>query len=382
MFPILAGITLSGLYFIIKWLEDPALLNKILGYYFSTLGVVGVGKLLADALNVATSILAPSIRAQITKSALFKCYIHMVISAKTKIQYQTMIGMVFGVIAISAYNFLAKPWWLTNLIGWGFCYGTLQLMSPTTFWTGSLVLAGLFIYDITMVFYTPLMVTVATSLDVPIKLVFPGPGRGSMLGLGDVVLPGIMMALALRFDLYLHYLRKSALTLPSSPSPAVLTKAPYIEATGSWGDIFWRRTPSSLDGSRFNKTYFYASVIGYIIGMFTTLVILQIFNHAQPALLYLVPGVLIALWGTALVKGDLAIMWGYTEDGSLGNEEKQDDKVTNTQAEGENRTDAPAAEVSLPKEEDNSQYFFHISLARPRHRTAVEAAVEAAAAAI
>ena len=41
-----------------------------------------------------------------------------------------------------------------NLIGFGFCYGTLQLMSPTTFWTGSLILGGLFIYDIIMVFYT------------------------------------------------------------------------------------------------------------------------------------------------------------------------------------------------------------------------------------
>ena len=74
-------------------------------------------------------------------------------------------------------------------------------MSPTTFWTGSLVLAGLFVYDIVMVFYTyvnlfntfvdtkssssPMMITVATKLEAPIKLVFPGPGRGSMLGLGD-----------------------------------------------------------------------------------------------------------------------------------------------------------------------------------------------------
>lgn len=37
--------------------------------------------------------------------------------------------------------------------------GTLQLMSPTTFWTGSLILGGLFIYDIVMVFYTYANVT-------------------------------------------------------------------------------------------------------------------------------------------------------------------------------------------------------------------------------
>src|SRR6202035_2060452 len=102
------------------------------------------------------------------------------------------IGFIIGAVCVAAYNMNGKPWYLTNLMSFGFCYGTLQLMSPTTFWTGSLVLAGLFIYDIVMVFYTPLMVTVATKLDVPIKLVFPGPKRGGMLGLGDVVLPGIM----------------------------------------------------------------------------------------------------------------------------------------------------------------------------------------------
>lgn len=364
MFPVLAGITLSGLYLLIKWLEDPALLNKILGYYFSTIGVVGVGKLLADILNVVASIFAPTVRTQISQSALFKCYIHGIISVKSKIQLQTIIGMLFGLLAIITYNATGKPWPLTNLMGWALCYGTLQLMSPTTFWTGSLVLAGLFVYDITMVFYTPLMVTVATKLDVPIKLVFPGPGRGSMLGLGDVVLPGIMIALALRFDLYLHYLRKSAVTLPASPSPAVVTKAPYIEATGSWGDIFWGRPPSSLDGSRFRKTYFWASVIGYVVGMLMTLVVLQVFNHAQPALLYLVPGVVGALWGTALVRGEIGLMWAYTEDGSL-NEQDTPKKTEEKEKTGPKEA-KPLQELAA--NDPDAQYFFHVALLRPAQK--------------
>src|ERR1700761_7136864 len=50
------------------------------------------------------------------------------------------------------------------------------------------------------------MVKVATSLDVPIKLLWPksmafAAERGfTMLGLGDVVIPGIFIALALRYD--------------------------------------------------------------------------------------------------------------------------------------------------------------------------------------
>ena len=174
------------------------------------------------------------------------------------------------------------------------------------------------------------MVTVATSLEAPIKLVFPGPGRGSMLGLGDVVLPGIMMALALRFDLYLHYLHFPGQTRYRRD---LIKKSPYVDATGKWGERFWTWStkggePTVADGARFKKVYFKASLAGYVIGLITTLVVLNIFQHGQPALFYLVPAVLGSLWGTALVRGDLILMWGYTEDGSLDQDEdnKKDEK--------------------------------------------------------
>jgi minor histocompatibility antigen H13 len=51
--------------------------------------------------------------------------------------------------------------------------------------------------------------------------------------------------------------------------------------------------------------------------MLVTLWVLNVYNHAQPALLYLVPGVLVGLWGTAYGRGEFWLMWNYTEDGSL-----------------------------------------------------------------
>lgn len=437
MFPVLAGITLAGLYFLIKWMNDPALLNKILGWYFSALGVFGVGKLAADTLNVGTSFIFPSVwsskgrtyhvdpllllqvtgkvdrariqtirhsvddktnpfpgwlsnkkfaegtskrlwalRALFKSHWIFRGYVHNIFHMTSRIQIQDISGYVFGLGAIILYNSWGKVWFLTNLIGFGFCYGTLQLMSPTTFWTGSLVLAGLFIYDITMVFYTPLMVTVATTLDVPIKLVFPGLAgkKGSMLGLGDVVLPGIMMALALRFDLYLHYLRKQTsstavsgkgIELPGTGSAEIVespasTKVAYVEATGNWGERFWTWGASNTDdqtvadGGRFQKVYFTASLVGYIIGMVTTLAVLKIYNHAQPALLYLVPGVLIALWGTALVKGELPLMWGYTEDGSL-DEPQEDSKENGAKVKPKTDSTKETDEKAKGKDETNKK---------------------------
>ena len=50
-------------------------------------------------------------------------------------------------------------------------------------------------------------VSVATSVDAPVKLLFPRPpdpqstkAPFSMLGLGDIVIPGIFVALILRYN--------------------------------------------------------------------------------------------------------------------------------------------------------------------------------------
>jgi minor histocompatibility antigen H13 len=436
LFPILAGVTLAGLYFIIKWLEDPAILNKILTWYFSILGVFGVGKMVADSLNVLTTFIFPTVwstrseqynfdpsaqkqvKLQTTKSTgsspgsessrtsplpgilsqvpvpkfvesilwtlriflhnhwIFRAHVQGVFSVKTKTQLNDVIGLVSGIAVVLLYNFNGKAWWLTNLMGFALSYGTLQLLSPTTFWTGSIVLAGLFVYDIVMVFYTPLMVTVATTLEVPIKLVFPGPMRGSMLGLGDVVLPGIMMALALRFDLYLHYIRQArSAKSTTEPKPRAPT---YVQCTGVWGERFWTSSApeavrTAADGGRFPKVYFTASVVGYCLGMVVTLVVLRVFNHAQPALLYLVPGVLIALWGTAAVRGDMDLMWGYTEDGSIDVESTGTDKELKD-AVGKSEGHDSSTETGLKKVEqkedvaDHTHHVFLFSLSEPKSR--------------
>ena len=187
------------------------------------------------------------------------------------------------------------------------------------------------------------MITVATKLDVPIKLTFEAASRKSILGLGDIVIPGIVIAWALRFDLWMHYVRKIKYeSIPvqiiekHATSGEVVTrrdiqskevKAPYLEAKGTWCEWLWlqpfsvfsrtRQYPPEISASSFPKIYFHASVIGYVVGMLVTLSMLLIFKHGQPALLYLVPGVLGSIVLTALFRGELRKLWSYTEDGSL-----------------------------------------------------------------
>lgn len=449
-FPVMAGLTLTGLYYLIKWLQDPTLINKIMTWYFSSIGVFGVGNLAANSLNVFSSFVFPSIwvgegriytikpelktqayntkkeivqlkpsehlgthlhfdenktnpfpgflsklnfgkhitsklwtlRQLLTQRWIFRVHIHPLVSTKSRIQLTDMLGLLVGIAAIALYNILDKPWYMTNIIGFGFCYGTLQILSPTTFWTGTMVLAGLFVYDIVMVFYTPMMVTVATSLEVPIKLVLPGP-RGGMLGLGDIVLPGVMMALALRFDLYLHFLRQSKL-LPATGSDGTRNRQliDYQTPKTSYvGELWWTKPfkaarSEALKNADFKKTYFNASIIGYIIGMATTMVILQVYNHAQPALLYLVPAVLGSLWGTALIRREIGLMWRFTEGGDpisdvgdhldgLSVEELREVKVRLEQ-----RT-RDREEREKKEQKAREQFAFLISLSAPRKRDAV-----------
>ncbi|KAL9578543.1 MAG: hypothetical protein Q9212_005650 [Teloschistes hypoglaucus] len=435
-FPVAAGCTLAGLYFIIKWLEDPAILSTVMNAYFGIVGGFGVVQMFKDSLDVATSYVFPSrylYHGQIWKfdsinrkavcekdpdqtwqsplpgrlsrlpqPSFVQAFIWALRSSKSTLCIRTTVGSlskvhihitpttvlsyVITLPILVYYNFVARPWYLTNILGLAFAYGSLQLISPTTPSVGTMILGALLLYDVYFVFFTPMMVTVAKQLDIPAKLVFPHPAdpsnpskkrQLSMLGLGDVALPGMMIGFALRLDLYLHYLKQqmqhpivkddktdgedrtssteatdgseplsdekkessSAEDVPNEPSAPVVAKPPFSRATGHWGTRFWT---SSLDpsvrGAIFPKTYFTASMIGYVAGLVITLVVSQTVRKAQPALLYLVPCVLLAFWGTAVVRGEVHKVWSFDESAEAQEEEKEKakkDKVAKKQGKEE-----------------------------------------------
>lgn len=392
LFPILAGFTLTGLYLVIKWLEDPRILNQILGYYFSWIGIFFSFKFVQDVLyftrswifptqfswysklykfdhltNSFVAVTADGIKEEVSKkdpvekarsslpSWLRKTYMGVRRRALQEIVCTTTVrkpmtplrlslsatwldliaGAVALFVAFHTTLGIKTPWYLTNLQGFAFCYGSLQYMSPGTSAVASLLLSLLFIYDIYMVFYTPMMVTVATKLDVPIKLLFPKKVDGvkamAMLGLGDIVVPGIVMAFALRFDLYRHYVKigkdkkTNVLNDSKDAEDKKDTRPTYVSARGSWAERTYTAKhlwSPILRAKNFPKPYFTATMVGYIMGMLTTVLVMTVFDHAQPALLYLVPGVLLSFWGTALVKGEIKLAWNFDEAA----EEKEKDK--------------------------------------------------------
>eukprot|EP00615_Pteridomonas_danica_P011161 CAMPEP_0114328810 /NCGR_PEP_ID=MMETSP0101-20121206/649_1 /TAXON_ID=38822 ORGANISM="Pteridomonas danica, Strain PT" /NCGR_SAMPLE_ID=MMETSP0101 /ASSEMBLY_ACC=CAM_ASM_000211 /LENGTH=175 /DNA_ID=CAMNT_0001458245 /DNA_START=603 /DNA_END=1130 /DNA_ORIENTATION=+ len=156
------------------------------------------------------------------------------------------------------------------------------------------------------------MVTVAKGLEAPIKLLFPrivSPNINeevikeasaevtlkiikpiitnfngqkiefSMLGLGDIVIPGFLIALLLRFD------------AENANAP------PKHGAHGS-----------------FDKPYFRSNLLAYFLGLSFTISMMVFFDAAQPALLYLVPACLGTALITAYVRKEIEVLFKYDEN--------------------------------------------------------------------
>ncbi|KAK0628214.1 signal peptide peptidase-domain-containing protein [Bombardia bombarda] len=430
MLPIMAGAVLIGLYYLIEWLQDPDFLNKCIRVYMSTASIASLGRLAGDALEVLTSLVFPStwldgsgrlyridaarrcqllinqgdesetlvaekktpfpgmlsglalsdrlnglawgIRHMFTEEWTVRLAAHGIFAVNFNIKLNNLLG--FPLAILTSIGYYLTGWnILSNLLGAGFSYAAFTIMSPTSFAIGSMVLVGLFVYDIIMVFYTPYMIAVATKIDAPIKLVF----QGSMLGLGDIVIPGLLMGLALRFDMYQYYQNK----IIREPVKYREIKAPYVDPQSQWGDRFWTTklgrlmpTPAAADAraaTAFPKPYFYATVAGYALGMVITLTMLLVFNHGQPALLYLVPGVTGSVWVTALARGS----WGRCgeERGDSVKITRKDGKDLKTaenkdEDEGESAGDSGGEKKKKDDSETMGDYnVLLFSVTAPRH---------------
>ena len=207
---------------------------------------------------------------------------------------------------------LTGHWLLMDALGMGLCVAFIALVRLPSLKVSTLLLSGLLVYDVFWVFFSSyifnanVMVRVATRpvenpmgavarklrlvgvirdaprLSLPGKLVFPSiahNGHFSMLGLGDIVMPGLLLCFVLRYDAHRKDLADEA-DAPPLPSPAL---------------------------SR--VTYFHCSLIGYFLGLLTATLSSEFFAAAQPALLYLVPFTLLPLLLMAYLKGDLRRMW-------------------------------------------------------------------------
>lgn len=178
-------------------------------------------------------------------------------------------------------------WILQDILGIAFCLYMLKTIRLPTFKGCTLLLVVLFIYDVFFVFITPfltksgdsIMVEVAagpsgssTQEKLPMVLKVPRLNFSplalcdrpfSLLGFGDVLVPGLLVAYCHRFDIQMQS----------------------------------------------SRIYFVACTIAYGIGLLVTFVALALMQMGQPALLYLVPCTLITSFAVAVCRKEFTMFW-------------------------------------------------------------------------
>jgi len=275
-FPLVGSAVLLSLFAAIRYIgKDVA--NKVLAFYFLFLGAFSVSYFLAPFLG---RVLPGKLRERTFLFSLPRVPLLSPEPEPVALDLTTLAMLPAGA-AVAAWYALGGGWLSNNALGVAFSVVGIEEISIGSTLNGVVLLCGLFVYDVFWVFFTPVMVSVAKGLDAPIKLLFPRPGVDpsdprslALLGLGDIVIPGLFLALLLRFD--------------------------------------FRR--AGEDPRRLVPKYFGTGVAGYVAGLVATVVVMVRFKAAQPALLYLVPGVLVPVFGVAAASGDLSALWGFSEE--------------------------------------------------------------------
>jgi len=298
MFPIVGSCVLFGLFLLFK-LFAKEYLNLLFTGYFLIIGSFAVAMTILPGVQVFTGVPKPTDKPLVKYSFTIPAIPLLNPEAE-----KCDIELTFGDIIAYIIGFGIAIWyatskggdynWLANdLLGTCFCIQAIEMMSLGTYQNGVILLTGLFFYDIFWVFGTgyfmegdnSVMVSVAKNFDAPIKLLFPksyppkaGPGQFSMLGLGDIVIPGIFVALSLRYDV----------------RQGITTKI-FNWAMG-----------------------------GYVLGLGATVFVMHVFKAAQPALLYIVPSLIFCTMFGAKMAGKFSDLWNYSEEPEEASEEKKE----------------------------------------------------------
>ena len=96
------------------------------------------------------------------------------------------------------------------------------------------------------------------------------------------------------------------------------------------------------------KTYYLGCVFGYLAAIITTVVVMFVFDHGQPALLYLVPALLIATTLIALAKGEFKKLWEYTEENIVNDPEDGEEEESETDDKDKKPSPVKAKKVTSP----------------------------------
>ncbi|GLE02893.1 hypothetical protein PINS_up011757 [Pythium insidiosum] len=264
--------------------------------------------------------------------------------ARLEIETWTVVDLLAAVLSLASVLlwFLCRhrlhAWILQDLFGVCLCILFLRTIRLPNLKIATIMLTLVFCYDIFMVFVSPyifkesVMIKAATggsqgaaTVDdgyclrypmntefkclkeqVPILLRLPKVidwrGGQSMLGLGDIVLPGLLVVFCARYD----YATRGQLMGRVKPHLSQLKSA--LEA----GELGEQQPQLSLMDTRpaaARRGLFGIVMWGYAIGLLMANIGVTVMKRGQPALMYIVPTTLGTLWFIAWRRGILRKLW-------------------------------------------------------------------------
>ena len=263
--PIVAAITLTTCYFLVlsfvkTWTQF------LFSVYFTILSVIAAKFYLHSFLEP----LLPKSQHRTSWKVPF--------SAKTLHFAYTWVDFLtyFLTLSLGLIYFFTKNWLLNNLFASLFSLHALETTSINSFRTCAILLFSVCILDFICVFLTPILPTLLLNLDIPVKLLVPKTMdmEFAVIGLGDVVLPGLVVALAYRLDYFLAC-KKEKKGLPR---------------------------------------HFIAGLVGYGVGLMGSVWAMWTAESAQPTLLYLLPSLAVWLYLGSKSSADSKALQTYKED--------------------------------------------------------------------
>jgi minor histocompatibility antigen H13 len=357
--PFAASVAILGVWAVIKFFPDLSLQTAFDAYFWLLAVVASIGAFAAPARKLGSPLGLPKWQMQLPKWLLQvaeaeKKVEHLELQLTDLVVLAVSVGLASADLAAHHTNFT-----LNNAIACLVAADILQLVGLSSFRAAGVLLVGLLLYDVYFVFGSAktlgenVMLTVATSdiLVGPTRLLFPRiPGSVgeassfpfSLLGLGDVAVPGLLACLSLRFDASRSVdIRGRAVAAAEAMQEALEALHPdatgdeIADAAGGAAEAAYDKIAdleveqrartqgesligketvyNTTDSVMTGRTYFKWTMTAYIIGLSLAFAANAITGLGQPALLYLVPCTLGTVATVAASRKEISRLWAFKD---------------------------------------------------------------------
>ncbi|KAH0785559.1 peptidase A22B family protein [Histomonas meleagridis] len=251
-YPFMAALTLVTVNLLFEYFS-PSTVNYMFSFYFGIAGTNSIWFLLRTFIHVKSPKLFtyPASKTVITEFVLppqpVPFYLFDVILY--------LIG-----ISINIWYYKTRSCVANDIIAFCIAFFAILSIRIEKFTAAAPFLWSLLIYDTFFVYSTDVMSSVATNLQGPVKLQFDLPSGTSILGLGDLVIPGIFISVCSRFDAFIK-------------------------------KVVGKKSP-----------YWIVAMVGYAAAMVLTDFVCNITGSGQPALLFITPALTLPIVTLAFVR--------------------------------------------------------------------------------